>query len=251
MHWSRFVAVRAPNDYLIGRNFRWRDAFAYRIIKILTLVLVIGLAAVPAWGENIDLLDSAWAPASGLNSYTVYNVLPGLDVTISASGGAGRLWWDSASGFGVKGSTNDEIDKYESILVSFSQPVTLNTFEVYNLFNKAGYWGYEPEKGKADLSPGPTVDFQADFWQVPGTAGFRLVSVGLGGVNEVSFYPDSSSYYGGHHGHKKKYNFSLGGLDVTVPGGGSTVPEPGTLLLVGSALVGGLGVLRRRRAARS
>ncbi|MCB2227274.1 MAG: PEP-CTERM sorting domain-containing protein [Desulfarculaceae bacterium] len=217
--------------------------------------MAISFAALPAWGGNIDLLDSVWSPATGLSSYTVYNVLPGLDVTLTASGGAGTLWWDSNSGFGVKGATNDQIDKNESILVSFSQPVTLNSFELYNLYNRGGYYGYDPEKGKANLSPGPTIDFQADWSQVYGTPGYKLVSVGLGGVNEVLFYPDSSSYssYGGHHGghHGSKPNFSLGGLDVNYGGGGGAVPEPGTLLLVGSALLGGVGVLRRRRGVHS
>ena len=237
-----------PNPYINSRNYKWSGIFAYRAIKIIALVLALGLVALPAWGADIDLLDSIWAPASGLSSYTITNVLPGLDVTISASGGAGTLWWDSNSGFGVRGSTDDQIDKYESITVSFSQPVTLNSFTLYNLYNQAGYWGYDPERGYADLDPGPTVDFAADYWQVYGTAGYRLVSVGLGGVNEVRFYPDSGygsygGHHGGHHGHGGD-NFSLGGLDVA--GGGGAVPEPGTLLLVGSALLGGWGALRRR-----
>ena len=205
------------------------------------MALVLGLAVLPAWGGTINLLDSVWAPANGLSTYTLYNVLPGLDLTISASGGAGTLWWDANDGFGVRGGENDEIDYGETLTLSFSQPVTLNSFTLYDLFKEPDDRGrYYKERGYADLDPGPIVKFRADPSQTPGTSGYKLVTVGTGGVSEVRFYAKKPGKHGRDH------DYSLGGLEVI--GGSSAVPEPGTLLLAGSALLGGLGLWRRRRA---
>lgn len=208
----------------------------------------MSLAALPAWGAEINLLDNVWQPADSQPSFTLNNVLPGLDVTVSASGGAGTLWWDQHDGFGVRGGANpDEIDYGEVLTISFSQPVTLNSFSLYDLYKEQGRrHNWYRERGYARLDGGAPIDFRADPDQIypgygdPIGGGLKVVSVGAGGVSEIQFFANRP----GRHG-KTNHDFQVWKLDVSPPG--SAVPEPSTLLLVGSALLSGLGLSRRLR----
>ncbi len=209
--------------------------------------LVLSLAALPAWGLDINLLDNVWQPADSLPSYTVNNVLPGLNLTVAASGGAGTLWWDQHNGFGVRGGWNqDEIDYGEILTITFSQPVFLNSFYLYDLYKERGNRrNWYRERGYARLDGGPKQRFKADPDQIypgfgdPIGGGLKVVAIGTGGVSEIQFFANKSKNLP-----KVNHDYQVWKLDVDLPG--SAVPEPGTLVLVGSALLGGLGLSRRR-----
>ncbi|MBU1452629.1 MAG: hypothetical protein KKB57_09905 [Proteobacteria bacterium] len=65
--------------------------------------------------------------------------------------------------WGADINLNDEINDPERLSVTFSQPVTLVSFTLYDLYKERddkGHWYLE--RGYAELDGGPTVNFSAD-----------------------------------------------------------------------------------------
>lgn len=220
---------------------------AKRILFIALLAL--GLMATPALATDISFLDSAWNPGN-TNSFTRdlgYLGSEWAGITLTIASGPGNLYWDNndgngfADGYGVKGGEQDEVDLSEVLTMTFSQAVNLTAIDITDLFYKEGE-GYA-EVGYYALNGGAAVEFlQTDTSQTPSPASNGLLTIDLGlgqSVTSITFTGLTDVPSGQNH------DYSVSGLRAAST---TQTPEPGTMLLFGTALAGGAFFRRRRRS---
>lgn len=196
-------------------------------------------SATDARAVSVDFTDASWSVVAGNNSFTTS--VGGVDLTLSAftlGFPFGDLSWTAGDGIGVDsilGYQSDEIEGVEGLLLTFSEAVILSQITITDLFVEAGLVGNYAEVGSFQIGGNPPVNFSS-----AGGAGNLDISLpdivassilftapGL----QTSFLPPFLS----------AHEFSVGGVEFTA------VPEPASILLLGSGLLGALG-LRRRRA---
>lgn len=209
----------------------------YRILA--TMALAVVLMAAPASAATINFLDSSWNPGATqtLTKDLSYLGAGWAGVTLTVHSIPTNLYWDSTDGFGVRGGEDDEVDGQEILSFTFSKPVFLQSAGITNLFYESSTHPYI-EKGYYAIDGGANVLFQAAPGQLINvTNGVTTLDLGNIGGQAILF----SAYNTAGENH----DYSVSSLSVTL----TQTPEPGTLLLLGSALAGGAFWRRRRRRA--
>lgn len=209
---------------------------------VLFSLVVAGPLAVDARADVIDFTDPAiFGGADGLASFGVtvgglglqFDPLPTPDAT---------LYWDSTDGFGVRHAYEaDEIEADEILNITFtSGSVYLDAVFLTDLFYEGQPEPFE-ETGFYRLSVNGIEQDWIEFAQTdhgilpsPITNGEFTLVLNASNVTSIAFRAPGIVNGQGHE-------FSVAGIEVYVP-------EPSTLVLLGSGLVVGAVVRRRWRA---
>lgn len=192
----------------------------------------------------VDFRNLPFESSANFDTSYTRNVAGVGDVTLSAEPAGATLYWDSTDGFGVRYNYEvDEVEGDERLMLTFDDgPVHLNTLYLTDLFNENGYL----ETGSYSLDGGGWVDFAADAnkFPSPATNGEKALDVGGALVSSVAFRAPGQTNCGAFGGGCEGHEYSLAAVDISV-----AVPEPGTLILMGTGIMG-LALWRRRRESR-
>ena len=210
----------------------------------IILALAIALLAVPASAASINFLDSSWNPGA---SHTFTRDLGYLGAgwagtTLTVTSIPTNLYWDNndgngyADGFGVTGGENDEVDRREVLAFTFNKPVFLQSVGITDLFYESTSHPYI-EKGFYSIDGGANQLFQAAAGQLINVTN-GITSLDLGNTSGQAVVFTAYNVSGENH------DYSVSGINATL----TQTPEPGTLILLGSALFGGAFLRRRRRS---
>lgn len=221
-------------------------------MRHLAALAVAILFAAPASATTVDFTDAAWAGANPIINFPPISTptftvnIGGVDVTATVIMGTGALGAGPSlitdtvnqtpinppslpNGMGVAlGIDSSEIDRVEILRISFSTPVTIDSFLVSRFFQIGVKGDAANELGLYTLEGGATVQFEATASDPD--EGRQAFAVGGGLVSFIDFSAPGPL----------DNDFSLVSINFTVP-------EPTTMALLGC--VGLFAVGSRRRSA--
>lgn len=232
-------------------------------VLMAAVLAALVLTAVPAQAMTINMLDAAIGghpdhQGRNKNRWGYLNDAFGagswMDVKASGYGPTSLFYKHSrtgdAGGLGInsrRGRVRGEIDYHESMFVRFSRPVTLNSVDLaflrYERNRKTGR-KYQ-ERGylriyREGLRPinVPFGHGHSSYFTVNNSGGIYSLLFGeMEGVKGVRFF-SWKPRPGENH------DYAVHGFHIN----SAAAPEPGAMLLLGSAM-GMLGFIRRRRQA--
>jgi hypothetical protein len=197
----------------------------------LAALAIVAFSAAQASAVTIDFTNNVWNPGFPADDITVGNTTVESVPQIPLA----ALSWSNAAGFGVISwvDLDPTIGTAEGIKITFSQPFTLTSFLLGNL-GLVGFGNFTiPEVGYYSLNGGA-------FQSVNGTAsGNVTVNIAPTLVTSLVLGYDSFSLW----------DFSVksvtGDFQTTQP---PSVPEPTSMVLLGSGLVAVVARARRKKA---
>lgn len=183
----------------------------------------------------IDFTSQPFSVVSGQTNTTVVNAYGAIDITFSATD---AMTWNPGPVGGVDGIgiIDDEISGSELLTLSFSDSLNLSGLYLTDLFTE-GSPSYQ-ERGYYELYVNSAWTGQMAFEALlsstpyPGTNGELFIAldptIDISKIRFGAFSPTRNDY-------------SVLGMDV------APVPEPATLLLFGTGLIGLAGLRRKKQ----
>ena len=208
---------------------------------IAMLAIYLSLSVTAADAITIDFTNNAWEAADGFASYTIG------DITVEADPGSANLWHDDKDGMGIRYNyEDDEIEKDERLKVSFASQIKLDAINVSDLFRESRSGNWYNEIGYYSLNNGGSwIQFTAPNANLPDPATNGEFSIAIGGIDTNSIWFKAPGYVY-TNGYRQDHEFALQSLEISH----SQVPEPSTLLLLGSGLIGMAAMMGKKRLFR-
>jgi len=191
---------------------------------ILPIAALLAVSAI-AHADGVDLSTLAGGtPISNQYSGLVFSLTGGGTTNGSPEIG---YWTSDAGTTGVSNSNSGEYPTAYTLDVAFTAPVSSLsfTFDNYGNGNGSSYTAYD----------GTTV---VDTGDISELGEFSLVTVSGSGITDLQISNGDSAYW----------LFEVGA--VTFTSGDAETPEPSSLLLLGTGILGMAGMLRRKILAR-
>ena len=210
---------------------------------LLTAVFCAAFIAQASWATT------TWTEFNSVGSGTVTGTMGGVTVTYSSSdlnwaqiNNTGTNWWlcgaTPCAAYYAPGITPpDNVDMISingtdvEHTITFSSPVTNPIMALISLGEPSIYTTYYFDQNFSILSDGP------GWWGGPGTlnlvSGNGLQGIEGDGLIQFNGTFNQITWTGGNEEYWNGFNVA-------------TTPEPSSLLLLGSGLLGGLGVIRRK-----
>lgn len=209
------------------------------IVLTMAIALVIAFGG-PSAAYYIDFtsysptmpMGHQWVSPTGI-TFTAIDA--GLNPTPNAA-----LWHDSVDGFGVTGAgyEPDEIELPEALWISFPTPVYVVDFQITDLFYEGPAGSEYYEVGLYIVDDGTTVSPVQSFVQNNPAAVNGVFTLTLNQwVTDIYFSAPGIGGWGGIANPGDHHEFSVAGVNI--------VPIPGAVWLLGSGLIGLIGLRRK------